>query len=426
VPATVIVGLQWGDEGKAKILDEFSEHADVVCRYQGGSNAGHTVVVDGETYKFHLVPCGVARPGKFCCIGNGVALDPVALLEEIRGFEERGLEIRSRLLISERAHLVLPCHKRLEALAEKALGDSAIGTTLRGIGPCYADKFSRSGLRVADIVRDGFRERAERRLRDVNAVIERVHGEPPMTFDEAVAPAVQAVRELAPMAGDVSARLNDALDAGKNVLLEGAQATLLDVDFGTYPYVTSSSSSALGAPAGAGVAPWRVSRVVGLVKAYTTRVGAGPFPTEDLGETGARLRERGAEYGTTTGRPRRCGWLDAVSVRYAARLNGVHAIAVSKLDVLSGEPVVRIATAYRLPDGTETASFPASLDDLQRAEPVYEELEGWTEDIEEARAPDDLPPAARRYVARLEELAGVKASFVSVGKDRGATIRWKS
>ncbi|MHC4247571.1 MAG: adenylosuccinate synthase [Planctomycetota bacterium] len=426
MPATVVVGLQWGDEGKAKVLDELSARADIVCRYQGGANAGHTVVVDGEKYKFHLVPCGVARPGKPCYVGNGVALDPAALLEEIRHFEGRGLEVRDRLVISNRAHVVMPYHKAVEALAEKALGDAKIGTTLRGIGPCYADKYSRTGFRMADVVRDGFAERAKARLEGVNAIVEGVYGEKPLTFEEAVAPAIEAARELAPMVGDVSELLNDALEAGREILFEGAQATLLDIDFGTYPFVTSSSASALGVPAGAGVAPWRIGHIVGLLKAYTTRVGAGPFPTEADDDAGPRLREKGAEFGTTTGRPRRCGWFDAVASRYAVRLNGVHEVAVSKLDVLSGEPVVKIATAYRLPDGSTTKLFPATLDDLAAVEPVYEEHEGWTEPLGDAREPADLPDAARRYVERLTELAGVGAALVSVGEDRGATIRWKS
>jgi adenylosuccinate synthase len=422
----VVVGLQWGDEGKAKILDELSGRADVVCRYQGGANAGHTVVVDGEKYKFHLVPCGVARPGKPCYVGNGVVLDPAGLLEEIRHFEGRGLEVRDRLVISNRAHVVMPYHKAVEALAEKALGDKKIGTTLRGIGPCYADKFSRTGFRMADVIRDGFAERAKERLKGVNAVVEGVYGEKPLTFEDAVEPMMDAARELAPMVGDVSELLNDALEAGKEVLFEGAQATLLDIDFGTYPFVTSSNASALGVPAGSGVAPWWISHIVGLLKAYTTRVGEGPFPTESHDEAGTRLREKGAEYGTTTGRPRRCGWFDAVASRYAVRLNGVHEVAISKLDVLSGEPVVKVATAYKLPDGSTTKLFPATLEDLAEVEPVFEEHEGWTEPLGSCRKPDDLPPAARRYVERLAELVGVEAGLVSVGEDRGASLRWKS
>jgi len=426
VPATVVVGLQWGDEGKAKILDELSARADIVCRFQGGANAGHTVVVDGEKYKFHLIPCGVARAGKPCYVGNGVVLDPIGLLEEIRHFEGRGLEVRDRLVISNRAHVVMPYHKSVEALAEKALGDRKIGTTLRGIGPCYADKYSRTGFRMADVIREGFAERAKARLEGVNAIVEGVYGEKPLAFEDAVEPMMDAAHELAPMVGDVSELLNDALEADKHVLFEGAQATLLDIDFGTYPFVTSSNASALGVPAGAGVAPWRISRVVGLLKAYTTRVGEGPFPTEAHDEAGERLREKGAEFGTTTGRPRRCGWFDAVASRYAVRLNGVHEVAISKLDVLSGEPVVKVATAYRLPDGSTTQLFPATLEDLAAVEPVFEEHEGWTEPLGSARKPDDLPAAARRYVERLTELVGVGAALVSVGEDRGASIRWKS
>jgi adenylosuccinate synthase len=426
MPATVVVGLQWGDEGKAKVLDELSGRADIVCRFQGGANAGHTVVVDGEKYKFHLIPCGVARPGKPCYVGNGVALDPTELLKEIHHFEGRGLAVRDRLVISNRAHVVMPYHKAVEALSEKALGDDKIGTTLRGIGPCYTDKYSRTGFRMADVIRDGFAEKAKARLESVNKIVEGVYHEKPLTFEDAVAPAIEAALELAPMVGDVSELLNDALDAGKDVLFEGAQAALLDIDFGTYPFVTSSNASSLGAPAGAGVAPWRIGHVVGLLKAYTTRVGEGPFPTEADDEAGARLREKGAEFGTTTGRPRRCGWFDAVASRYAVRLNGVQEVAISKLDVLSGESVIKVATAYRLPDGSTTKLFPATLEDLAAVEPVYEEHEGWTEPLGSCRKPDDLPAAARRYVERLTELMGVETGIVSVGEDRGATVRWKS
>jgi len=425
LPSTVIVGLQWGDEGKAKVLDELAEKADIVCRYQGGSNAGHTVVVAGEKYKFHLVPCGVAHPSKTCVIGNGLVLDPAGLLDEIRHFEGRGLDVRSRLVVSDRAHIVLAFHKKLEGLAERTRGAGAIGTTLRGIGPCYTDKAARIGFRVADLLRpDSFRRRLASRLADANAIIERVYGEKPLSADEVAEPALAAAKELAPMVGDASAVLNRALDEGKSVLFEGAQGTLLDIDFGTYPYVTSSTSSVLGVCAGTGVAPWRVNRVVGILKAYTTRVGGGPFPTEDEGDPGARLRERGGEYGTTTGRPRRCGWFDAVASRFAVDLNDAREVTVTKLDVLTGEPVVKIATAYRLADGATTDRFPANLEDLEGAEPVYEEHEGWTEEIGSARMPGDLPAAARRYVERLAELTGARPVRVSVGEGRGAAVCW--
>jgi len=425
VPATVVVGLQWGDEGKAKILDELAGASDIVVRFQGGSNAGHTVVVDGEKYKFHLVPCGVARAGKMNVVGNGVALDPVGLLEEITHFESRGLSVRDRLLISDRAHLVLGHHKKLEALAEKALGDKAIGTTMRGIGPCYTDKIARSGVRMGDMLRPAhFKERLATRLEAVNAVVEKVYGEQPLTLDEVAGPAFEAFEQLKPMVTDTVTYLNDAMDADKAILFEGAQATLLDIDFGTYPFVTSSNASALGVAAGAGVAPWRIGRIVGLLKAYTTRVGAGPYPTEALDETGERLRERGAEYGTTTGRPRRCGWFDAVAARYATRLNGITETAISKLDILTGEETVKIATSYAYPDGSTSDRFPACLQELAEARPVYEEMDGWSEDISGARSAADLPAAARRYVERVSELVGAEPGFVSVGEGRGATIRW--
>jgi adenylosuccinate synthase len=431
MPATVVVGLQWGDEGKAKVLDELAERADMVVRFQGGSNAGHTVVAPGpdgkpEKYKFHLVPCGVAHPGKQCVVGNGVALDPVSLLDEVRSLEGRGLDIRGRLTVSERAHVVLRYHKELEALAERARGERAIGTTLRGIGPCYADKIARVGFRMVDLTRpDAFRTRLASRLEYVNAVITKVYGGEPLSVEDVADPAIEAAREIAPMVGDASGLVNDALDEGREVLFEGAQGMMLDVDFGTYPFVTSSSASSLGVAAGVGVAPWRVGKVVGILKAYTTRVGGGPFPSELTDETGARLRDRGGEYGTTTGRPRRCGWFDAVVARHAARLNGVHEVAVTKLDVLSGEPVVKIATSYRLPGGARAERFPAALDDLENAEVEYEEHEGWSEDLGGARRPSDLPPAARRFVERITELAGVEPALVSVGEGRGATVHWK-
>lgn len=392
MPVTVVVGLQWGDEGKAKILDELAGGSDIVCRFQGGANAGHTVVVDGEKYKFHLIPCGIARPGKTCVVANGVVIDPVGLLEEMRHFESRGLSVRDRLFLSDRAHVVLGHHKKLEALSENALGAKAIGTTMRGIGPCYADKVSRNGIRMGDLLRpDYFRKRLEARLVQANQIIEKVYGEKPLTVDEVAAPALEAAREIGPMITDTVTLLNDAVDEGKRVLFEGAQAALLDIDFGTYPFVTSSNASALGVAAGSGVASWNVDRVVGLLKAYTTRVGAGPFPTEATDEAGERLRDRGAEYGTTTGRPRRCGWFDAVASRYSTRLNGIKELAISKLDILTGEPVVKIATADEYPDGSTTDRFPACIEDLAEARPVYEELEGWSDEIGEARSPEEAP-----------------------------------
>jgi adenylosuccinate synthase len=424
LPATVVVGLQWGDEGKAKILDELAAEADIVCRFQGGSNAGHTVVVDGEKYKFHLVPCGIAHPAKRCVISNGVVVDPVALLDEIRHLESRGLDVRGRLVVSDRAHVVLAHHKRLEAVQERSRGTDAIGTTLRGIGPAYSDKAARVGIRMGDLLRpDRFRAAVERRLRDVNAFLASIPGEKPLTVEEVVEPALDAFEELRPMVADTFEVLNDALDEGRNVLFEGAQGTLLDVDFGTYPFVTSSNSSAMGLAAGSGVSPWRVTQVLGVLKAYCTRVGAGPFPTEEKGRTGERLREAGGEYGTTTGRPRRCGWFDAVAGRYAVRLNSVSEAVVSKLDVLTGEPVVKIAIAYRLRDGRTIRHFPADVSDLEGAEPIYEEHEGWTESISSAKFLSDLPGPARRYLARLVELTGARVSMVSVGEGRGETVR---
>lgn len=423
MPGTVIVGLQWGDEGKAKVLDALAADADVICRYQGGANAGHTVVAGGKRFAFHLVPSGVLYPDLVCAVGNGVALDPVALVEEVEALEKRGMRLEGRLLVSDRAHLVLEHHRRLERAAERERGKGAIGTTLRGIGPCYAEKVARTGLRVADLMRpDFFKKLLSETLERTNAILEQVHGEEPVSLEEAADGPLRAAERIRPWVRDVSEYLDRALSEGKRVLFEGAQGTLLDIDFGTYPYVTSSSASTLGVCAGAGVAPWRLDGAYGVLKAYTTRVGAGPFPTEAEEEAGERLRERGREFGTTTGRPRRCGWFDVVAARFTARLNGIKRIALTKLDVLTGEPALKVAVGYRTPEGGPIDGFPASLEELSRARPVYEELEGWGEEIRGARRLSDLPEAARAYVGRLEGLVGVKAVLVSVGDDRSETI----
>jgi adenylosuccinate synthase len=423
VPATVLVGLQWGDEGKAKVLDELAGSADIIVRYQGGSNAGHTVWVGEERYAFHLVPSGVLREGKLCLIGNGVVLEPGLFLEEVESLRERGLEIdENNLRISALTHLVMSYHRLVDGLAEQQRGEGKIGTTGRGIGPAYADKYARVGVRAGDLFYpDRFRARVAARLEALNPVLENVYGQKPLDVDEVTAPVLELAPQLLPLIGDVSSLLLDALDAGKEVLFEGAQGALLDIDFGTYPFVTSSNSTTLGAPAGAGVPPFRLDRGLGIVKAYTTRVGSGPLPTELEDQTGEDLRKAGNEFGTTTGRPRRCGWFDAVAVGYAARLGGVEEAVLTKLDVLDDLAALKIATGYSL-DGRKV-SFSEAVARLDAVELVFEEMPGWRTATGNCRSFEQLPEAARNYVLRLEELTGLHFSSISVGQLRGQSVR---
>jgi adenylosuccinate synthase len=427
MPATVLVGLQWGDEGKAKVLDELAEKADVIARFQGGSNAGHTVWVGEERYAFHLVPSGVLREGLLNVVANGVVIEPGLFLEEVEGLRARGVRVdESNLRVSTLAHMVMPYHRAVDGLAEQRRGSGRIGTTGRGIGPAYTDKFARTGVRVGDLlVPERLRERVAARLDVLNPLIEKVYGGEPLDAVKVAEDVLALAPRLTPLIADTSTLLLDALDAGQEVLLEGAQGALLDIDFGTYPFVTSSNSTTLGAAAGSGIPPFRLDRAMGVVKAYTTRVGAGPFPTELDDETGERLRQAGGEFGTTTGRPRRCGWFDAVAVRHTARTGGVRAAVLTKLDVLDGQPVLKMATAYRL-GGREVGSFGAALPRLEEVEPVFEEMPGWEQPTGECRTFSDLPEAARKYVLRLEELTGLFFSGVSVGQGRGQTVRRKS
>ncbi len=415
----VVVGAQWGDEGKGKIVDLLSDEADLVVRYQGGPNAGHTVVVGGHTTVLHLVPSGILHPGRTCVLGNGVVVNLEGLFAELDGLAARGVEWEGRVWVSERAHLILPAHRAMEAHEEK--GPGAVGTTLRGIGPAYRDKMARIGTTVGEFLnRERFLEALARQLswreRTVPAL-------PQEAVDpEAVEEALGPYRDrLAPMVRDTGLLVHRAAAEGKRVLLEGAQGTLLDVDLGTYPFVTSSNAAAGGACTGTGLGPRRVDQVVGVSKAYSTRVGLGPFPTELHGEAGALLRDQGAEFGATTGRPRRCGWLDGVALRYAARVNGLDSLAVTKLDVLSGQETVRIATAYRVGDELLT-EFPGRIDLLEAAEPVYEDLPGWSEGLGGARTLEDLPAAARAFLDRIQEIADVPIGLVSVGQAREQTI----
>ncbi len=419
----VIVGAQWGDEGKGKVVDLFAAHADVVARFQGGNNAGHTLVVGSERTVVHLIPAGVLHAQTVCVIGNGVVIDPAVLCEEISALQDRGyLANPEQLRIDERAHLILPVHRALDVAREERLGVHKIGTTGRGIGPCYEDKMARRGVRVIDLFDpEYFRERVGRLLEERNPVLERLYGWPAVDLDEVCAEYARFAERLRPHVADTAQLLAEQLDHGRRVLFEGAQGTMLDIDHGTYPYVTSSNIVSGAVGTGGGIAPRYVSRVLGISKAYTTRVGGGPFPTELDDQVGAKLREVGVEFGATTGRPRRCGWFDAVVVRHAARLSGMSGLALTKLDVLSGLPTLKIAVAYDCL-GERYERVPAAVRALESARPVYEELEGWSESLGEVRRFDDLPAAARRYVSRIEELTGTPVTLISVGAERDETI----
>ncbi len=416
MPATVVVGAQWGDEGKGKVVDLLTPFAEVVVRYAGGANAGHTLVVRGEKIVLHLVPSGILHPGQECIIGQGCVVDPGTLLEEIDLLEERGIATNERLWVADRAHVVMPQHRLVDGLREQA--DPKIGTTKRGIGPAYEDKVGRAGLRIGDLVRPGLEAKVAANLASWSARIEALGGTTPSAAEITAELRAHGER-LRPYVADGARRAGDAVARGAKVLLEGAQGTMLDIDYGTYPFVTSSSATSGGACTGGGVAPTRIERVIGIAKAYATRVGGGPFPTELHGEAGEALRRAGAEFGATTGRPRRCGWLDVPALRFAARVNGMTSIALTKLDVLSGMPTLQLAVAYRL-DG-ETIDEPP-FDGLERVEPVYESHEGWAEDVTHCRSLDELPPNARKYLARIEELVGCPIGLVSVGPDRDQTI----
>ncbi len=418
-----MIGAQWGDEGKGKIVDIYSEFADTIVRPTGGNNAGHTLVVKGEKFVFHLIPSGILHPGKKCVISNGVVVDPKVLLSEIGRLKERGfLADDSQLKLGLLANVILPYHILFDKVREEKLGTRKIGTTARGIGPCYEDKVARVGIRVCDLVRpETFGEKLRANLELKNFLLKNYYGakEVPFqaTFDEFLAYGERLKAHLV----DTSLFINSEIQQGAKILFEGAQGTMLDVDHGTYPFVTSSNTTAGGACTGSGVGPTKIGAVVGVTKAYATRVGSGPFPTELLDEDGQLIRDRGHEYGSTTGRPRRCGWFDAAVVRYANRLNGLSGLALTKLDVLSGIPRVKVCVAYEI-GGVRQDEVPTSLSDFEAVKPVYEEMEGWKEDITQARELADLPKAAQRYVRMLEEVSGVEISLVSVGPDRNETI----
>ncbi|RPJ32226.1 MAG: adenylosuccinate synthase [Planctomycetaceae bacterium] len=418
-----VVGLQWGDEGKGKIVDILAENSDVVVRYGGGANAGHTVVIDKERFALHLLPSGSIRPNVACVIANAVVVDPEVLIREIDGLAQRGISLSDRLFISENAHVVLDYHKREDQLREESLGKQKIGTTIRGIGPCYADKVGRSyAIRMSD-----FRnlEQLSEKLRTIvdykNKLFTALYGAQPMSLDAIMANCRTYAERLVPFVTDTTELLHEAIGEGKSVLFEGAQGSLLDLDHGTFPYVTSSNSSSLGLPSGCGVPARMVDKYIGVVKAYTTRVGAGPFPTEQDNETGNYIRERGHEYGTTTGRPRRCGWFDGVAAAYSIKIGSVDSVALLHLDTLTGLKELSICKAYEI-DGKQTTFFPANIDRLAKARPVYERLPGWQEELGEAKTFEDLPAAARDYVRRIEQIVGKPVEMIGVGPKRTQTI----
>ncbi|HEX6969424.1 MAG TPA: adenylosuccinate synthase [Micromonosporaceae bacterium] len=422
MPAIVLLGAQWGDEGKGKVTDLLGERVDYVVRYSGGNNAGHTVITpDGQRYALHLMPSGALSPNAVIVIGNGVVIDPKVLLDEIDGLAERGVDV-SRLRISSDAHLIMPHHRALDRVVERYLGSRRIGTTGRGIGPAYGDKVARMGIRVQDLLDPGIlRKKLELVLREKNQLLVKVYNRKAIDVDAVVDEYLAYAERLRPYIADTRSMLWDALDRGRTVLLEGAQATMLDLDHGTYPFVTSSNPTAGGACVGAGIPPTAVSKVIGVAKAYTTRVGSGPFPTELFDDHGEHLRKVGGEYGTTTGRERRCGWFDAVVARYAVRLNGITDLVITKLDVLSGLAKVPICVGYEI-DGVRVDEMPMTQTAYHHAVPVYEEMDGWWEDISKVRSEDELPDNARRYIERLEQLCGARISVVGVGPGREENI----
>ncbi|HEX5114040.1 MAG TPA: adenylosuccinate synthase [Pseudonocardiaceae bacterium] len=422
MPAIVVIGAQWGDEGKGKASDLLGGRVQWVVRYQGGNNAGHTVVLpDGQHFALHLLPSGILTPGVTNVIGNGVVVDPGALIDELGGLEERGVDTAG-LLISADAHLIMPYHVAIDRVTERYLGKSKIGTTGRGIGPCYQDKVSRIGVRFQDVLDEKiFRQKVEAALDLKNQILVKVYNRRALDPEQVVDAVLTQVEGFADRIADTRLLLNQALEHGETVLLEGSQGTMLDVDHGTYPFVTSSNPTSGGACAGAGIGPNRITAVLGILKAYTTRVGSGPFPTELLDEMGERLRKAGGEFGVTTGRSRRTGWFDAVIARYAARVNGITDYFLTKLDVLSGLERVPVCVAYEV-DGFRVDDMPMTQTDVHHATPIYEELEGWFEDLSECRTFEELPRAAQNYVHRLEELSGARVSVIGVGPGRDQTI----
>lgn len=419
----ILIGAQWGDEGKGKVIDILAAKSDVVVRYQGGNNAGHTIKVNGKKFVLHLIPSGVLYPKKKCVIGNGVVIDPYALFEEVEMLEKAGIQVKGRLFVSDQAHLIFPYHRLMDQLREDGLKQGeAIGTTKKGIGPCYADKMNRVGIRVCDLrSMDYLKQRLQDVLRERNEFLTKIYGLKPISF-KTMFDHIQKIRpRLMEFSMDTPKYLYEASKAKKNILFEGAQGTLLDVDHGTYPFVTSSNATVGGAITGSGISPTFIDRVIGVVKAYTTRVGEGPFPTQFEPKLMKLIQTKGEEFGSTTGRPRRCGWFDVVIARHAVRINGLDELAVMKLDILSGLSEIKIATAYKI-DGKLTQDYPHAIHEFSRAKPVYETMKGWQEDVTTARSWNDLPVNARRYLKRLETLTGTPIKIISVGSQRHQTI----
>ena len=419
----ILIGAQWGDEGKGKVIDILAAKSDIVVRYQGGNNAGHTIKVRGQKFVLHLIPSGVLYPKKKCVIGNGVVIDPYALFEEVDMLQKAGIKVKGRLFISDQAHIIFPYHRLMDQLREEGLKKGkAIGTTKKGIGPCYADKMNRVGIRICDLRSPAYlKQRLADVLKERNDFLTKIYGLKPISFVKML-DHVQKVRtRLLEFAIDTPKYLYDATKSGKNILFEGAQGTLLDVDHGTYPFVTSSNATVGGAITGSGISPTFINRVIGVVKAYTTRVGEGPFPTQFPPKLLKQIQIKGEEFGSTTGRPRRCGWFDAVIARHAVRINGLDELAIMKLDILSGLPELKIATAYRI-NGKITKDYPHAVHEFSRAKPVYETMKGWQEDVTMAQCWNDLPVNARRYLKRLETLTGTPIKIISVGSQRHQTI----
>ncbi|MDR9418649.1 adenylosuccinate synthase [Gracilimonas sp.] len=418
----VVIGAQWGDEGKGKIVDLLSDKADYVVRFQGGANAGHTLKFDDKKVVLHLIPSGIFNGNADCVIGNGVVIDPIALVEEIKGVEEMGFNLKGRFFISQTAHVILPYHKLLDQLKEKRRGGDAIGTTGRGIGPAYVSKVSRVGIRMVDLLdEDILRNKIDQNLKDINFALENLYKEPTLDTDDLIEELRDSIETLKPYICNTTALLHNAIKDEKPILLEGAQGTLLDVDHGTYPYVTSSSPTSGGACTGSGIPPSALTNIMGITKAYCTRVGNGPFPTELLGETGEELRKKGAEFGATTGRPRRCGWLDLVALKYVVQLNGMNEMTLTKMDVMDGFEEIKVCTSYKI-NGEETDVFPLSLEEVENIEPIYTTLPGWKNSIEGLTDWNKLPSTAQSYIRFIEEYLGVKFTVISTGPKRSQTI----
>ena len=417
----IVVGTQWGDEGKGKVTDMLASTADVVVRFGGGNNAGHTVIVDDEKFELHIIPSGILYPEKTCVIGNGVVIDPVVLVEEMEGLEKRGISL-DNLYISETAHVIMPYHRFLDGLEEKRKGDDKLGTTGKGIGPTYTDKVSRKGIRVIDLLdEDRFRKKLEKNLEYKNILLEKIYNEEPFSVEEIIEEYKPSIEKIRSHVKNTSLLLNEKIKENKKIFFEGAQGTLLDIDYGTYPYVTSSNPTAGGVCTGTGVGPVKIDDVIGVAKGYITRVGEGPFPTELKGEIGEKLREKGNEFGVTTGRPRRCGWLDIPVLKHAVRVNGLTEIVLTKIDILSGFEEIKVCTGYKNGDKV-LKEFPANFEILEDYEPIYESFEGWDEDISKIREYENLPENTKKYIEKIEEMVNTRISIIGIGPGREEAI----